>query len=109
MLVFTTVSLTIKNATEWGGKGASIIAAITALLFGLHPVQTETVTYISGRPGGMAALFFLLSLLMFILGGLKKSFRKIPSFIFYALSLFTFFVAVLCKDCLLYTSDAAEE
>ena len=98
ILVFTTVSLTIKNATEWGEKGASIIAATTALLFGLHPIQTETVTYISGRPGGMAALFFLLSLLMFILGGLKKSFREIPSFIFYALSLFTFFVAVLCKE-----------
>ena len=76
ILVFTIVSLTIKNATEWGEKGASMIAATTALLFGLHPIQTETVTYISGRPGGMAALFFLLSLLMFILGGLKKSFSK---------------------------------
>ena len=99
ILVFTIVSLTIKNSTEWGEKDASIIGAITALLFGLHPVQTETVTYISGIPGGMAALFFLLSLLMFILGGLKRCSRKnIPSFIFYALSLFMFFVAVLCKE-----------
>jgi len=99
ILVFTIVSLTIKNSTEWGEKDASIIGAITALLFGLHPVQTETVTYISGIPGGMAALFFLLSLLMFILGGLKRfSSKNIPSFIFYALSLFMFFVAVLCKE-----------
>ena len=98
ILVFIIVSLTIKNATEWGEKGASTIAIITALLFGLHPVQTETVTYISGRPGGMAALFFLLSLLMFILGGLKNSSRNIPSFIFHTLSLFTFFVALLCKE-----------
>jgi len=98
ILVFIIVSLTIKNATEWGEKGAPIIATITALLFALHPVQTETVTYISGRPGSMAALFFLLSLLMFILGGLERSSRKIPDFIFYALSLFTFFIAVLCKE-----------
>jgi len=98
ILVFFTVYLTIQNVTDWGKKGASIIAAITALLFGLHPVQTETVTYISGMPGGLAALFFLLSLLMFILGGLKKPSRNIPGFIFYALSLFMFFAAVLCKE-----------
>jgi len=98
ILVFTTVSLTIKNATEWGEKGALIIATTTAFLFGLHPVQTETITYISGRPGGMAALFFLLSLLLFILGGLKKPSKNIPDYIFYALSLFMFFLAVLCKE-----------
>ena len=98
ILVFLTVFLTIKNATEWNEKGALIIATTTAFLFGLHPVQTEAVTYISGRPGVMAALFFLLSLLMFILGGLKKPSRKIPGFVFYALSLFMFFVAVLCKE-----------
>jgi len=98
ILVFLTVFLTIKNATEWNEKGALIIATTTAFLFGLHPVQTEAVTYISGRPGVMAALFFLLSLLMFILGGLKKPSRKIPGFVFYALSLLMFFVAVLCKE-----------
>jgi len=98
ILIFLTVFLTIKNATEWNEKGALIIATTTAFLFGLHPVQTETVTYISGRPGGMAALFFFLSLLMFILGGLKKPSRNIPDFIFYSLSLFMFFVAVLCKE-----------
>jgi len=98
ILVFFTVYLTIKNVTDWDKKGSSIIAAITTFLFGLHPVQTETVTYISGIPGGLAALFFLLSLLMFILGGLKKPSKNIPDFIFYALSLFMFFVAVLCKE-----------
>ena len=62
ILVFFTAYLTIKNVTDWEKKGASIIAAITASLFGLHPVQTETVTYISGIPGGLAALFFFFSL-----------------------------------------------
>ncbi len=34
---------------------------IVVLLFALHPVQTETVTYISGRSVSLAALFGLLS------------------------------------------------
>jgi Tfp pilus assembly protein PilF len=96
ILVFSIVNLTIKNATEWGKEAALKIAAITALLFGFHPIQTETITYISGRPGGLAAVFYFLSLLMFLLSGLKKT--KIPSFIYYSLSLLTFFMAVLSKE-----------
>jgi len=96
ILVFSIVNLTIKNATEWGKEAALKIAAITAFLFGLHPIQTETITYISGRPGGLAAVFYFFSLLMFVLSGLKKS--KIPSFIYYSLSLLAFFMAVLSKE-----------
>ncbi|MBT5472003.1 MAG: tetratricopeptide repeat protein [Nitrospina sp.] len=97
-LVFFIVTLTIKNTTEWGERAALTIATITALLFGLHPIQTETITYISGRPGGLSALFFFLSLLMFMLGGLKKSSSKIPSFIYYTASILIFFIAVLSKE-----------
>ena len=88
ILVFLIVTLTIKNSTEWGKEAALKISAITALLFGLHPIQTETITYISGRPGGLAAVFYFFSLLMFLLSGFKKT--KIPSFIYYSLSLLTF-------------------
>lgn len=95
-LVFFITSITIKNSTEWGGQAALIIAAITALLFGLHPIHTETITYISGRPGGLAALFFFFSLLMFLLGGLNK--KKIPSFFYFTLAFATFFIAVLSKE-----------
>jgi protein O-mannosyl-transferase len=97
-LVFFIVILTIKNATEWGERAALIIAAITALLFGLHPIQTETITYISGRPGGLSALFIFLSLLMFMLGGLKRPSSKTPGFIYYTASILIFFIAVLSKE-----------
>jgi hypothetical protein len=36
-------------------------ALLAALLFALHPVQTEAVTYISGRSSSLAACFCLLS------------------------------------------------
>ena len=96
ILVFFITSITIKNSTEWGEQGAIKIAAITALVFGLHPIQTETITYISGRPGGLAALFFFLSILFFLFGGLKK--RKIPSYFYYFLALTAFCIAMLCKE-----------
>jgi tetratricopeptide (TPR) repeat protein len=41
---------------------ASQVALFAALIFALHPVQTEAVTYISGRSSSLAACFCLLSL-----------------------------------------------
>jgi tetratricopeptide (TPR) repeat protein len=41
---------------------ASQAALLAALLFALHPVQTEAVTYISGRSSSLAASLCLLSL-----------------------------------------------
>jgi hypothetical protein len=41
---------------------ASHAAVFAALLFALHPVQTEAVTYISGRSSSLAACFCLLSM-----------------------------------------------
>ncbi len=46
--------------------GNSAVPFFTTLLFLLHPLATETVTYISGRPTGMAAFFLLLSLYLFL-------------------------------------------
>lgn len=45
---------------------APLIALITALLFVAHPVQTQGVTYIVQRYMSLAALFYLLSLVVFI-------------------------------------------
>ncbi len=42
------------------------IALLSALLFALHPVQTQAVTYIVQRVSSLATCFFLLSLASFI-------------------------------------------
>ena len=96
-LVFFITLLTTWKGTSWGKDAAKNIALITALLFGLHPIQTETVTYISGRPGGLAGLFYFASLLLFILASLKDC--KIPrAILIYILSITSFLMAVLCKE-----------
>jgi len=50
------------------GRDAGVAAAVAALLFGLHPAQTEAVTYISGRSSSLMATFCLGSLLAYAAG-----------------------------------------
>lgn len=49
------------------------IALTTALVFALHPVQTEAVTYISGRSMSLMAMFYFGSMLAYVRGVESKS------------------------------------
>ena len=53
------------------GEAALPLAAFAALLWTLHPLQTEAVTYISQRAESLMGLFYLLTLYCFI--------RSVPS------------------------------
>lgn len=52
----------------WSRPLAGGAALTGALLFALHPVQTESVTYVSGRSGALAAALALGSALAFVHG-----------------------------------------
>ncbi|RKY32177.1 MAG: hypothetical protein DRP74_03205 [Candidatus Omnitrophota bacterium] len=71
------------------------ISLITALLFLVHPVHTEAVTYISGRADPLAVLFSLLTFLFFIK---SLSPERIKYIFFYFLSLFFYTCALLSKE-----------
>lgn len=47
-------------------KSVWIFPLITALIFSLHPLNTDSVSYISSRSSVLAAFFYLLSLYIFI-------------------------------------------
>ena len=49
---------------------------IAALIFALHPVHTEAVTWVVGRAEVMAGLFYFLSFLLYIKAGESISFRN---------------------------------
>jgi tetratricopeptide (TPR) repeat protein len=44
------------------------VASWTALLFIVHPIATETVTYISGRPTALMAFFYLAAIHRYVCG-----------------------------------------
>jgi tetratricopeptide (TPR) repeat protein len=58
---------------RWSGEGRgerfSGAALAAALLFALHPAQTEAVTYVSGRSSSLMASFYLGALLVYLRGG----------------------------------------
>ena len=60
-----------RVAVRTGADGAAARAAplLGALLFALHPVQVESVTYVSGRSSSLAGLLVLASVVAWIAGG----------------------------------------
>ena len=53
-----------------------LMSLFVSLIFIAHPVQTQSVTYIVQRMNSMAAMFYLLSLLLYIKGRLSRTKSK---------------------------------
>ena len=73
-------------------RGKSMVPFVSSLLFGLHPVTTESVAWISGRTDIMACTFVLLST-VFLLK--FRETRKIPSIV---LALLVLIPGLLIKE-----------
>jgi tetratricopeptide (TPR) repeat protein len=88
---FTTPLLSQSVLQRYG----SLIAFFTALLFAVHPIQTQAVTYIAQRQMSLATLFYLLSLYLYVkwrlasLAGAQAGARDLKSLLvgLYVLSL----------------------
>jgi hypothetical protein len=70
LLMLWTLNLPILEA-KYGGK-AKRMALFGALLFAVHPIQTEAVTYIITRTELLATFFYLATFLLFIKGARTK-------------------------------------
>lgn len=68
--------------------------AITALLFGIHPLHVESVAWISERKDVLCAFFFLLSILAYLKYTIASDSKKK---VFYAASFISFAFAILSK------------
>lgn len=80
---------------------AKLPAFLTAIIFALHPVNSEAVNWISGRSDLLAALFFLSSLLCLLISLEHNSKR------FCLLSFLLIFPGVLSKETALFLIPAA--
>ncbi len=57
-------------------KHHASIAFFAALIWLVHPIQTQSVTYIVQRMNSMAAMFYILSFLLYVKGRLVKENQK---------------------------------
>jgi protein O-mannosyl-transferase len=69
-------------------------ALVSSLVFAVHPVQTEAITYISGRADALALLFFVLAWFYFI----QQQSGELHQFKFHLFSLLFYFLALLSKE-----------
>ena len=68
-------TLMLPSLNQRYGARARRMALFGALLFGVHPIQTESVTYIISRTELIAAFFFLSTVLFFIKQATTGKFR----------------------------------
>ncbi len=72
LLIFRTLGMPLLEAAYQ--SRAKRMALFGALLFAVHPVQTESVTYIITRTELLATFFYLAAFLLFIQGATTKKF-----------------------------------
>ncbi len=93
-IVFSLTARFLESRSETIPEKALYPAACaTALLFGLHPIQTEAVTYITGRSASLMTMFYLGSLGAYVKGAREKGLVRL-----YILSPLLFLLAVATKE-----------
>ncbi|MGB7620750.1 MAG: tetratricopeptide repeat protein [Terriglobia bacterium] len=72
----------------------ALLAPLTGLLFAVHPLQTEAITYITGRSDALVSMLFAFAWVFFI------RFRQSPASNrkLYLLSVLFYFLALLSKE-----------
>ncbi|MBT8363715.1 MAG: tetratricopeptide repeat protein [Deltaproteobacteria bacterium] len=77
LFFFLKTTLRISNRLDVGASrldsaGILCVSGLTALLWLVNPVQTQSVTYVVQRMNSMAAMFFILALLLYAKGRLAR-------------------------------------
>ena len=70
----------------------------SALVFALHPLSTQSVTYISSRSSILATIFYILALILFFKGFNERKFNGKPGRIYFFVSSLFFLLGVLTKE-----------
>ncbi len=93
LLIFS--SPVLKDQPIAGNK--NVLAFLTALLFVSHPLATQSVTYIIQRLASLAAMFYLLSLVLYVKARLANK-RDVFVYWLFAGSLISGVLAMLSKE-----------
>lgn len=105
LLVYTLVRLTLKTKAMADSRLAAysrFLSLASGLIFVVHPLQTQAVTYIAQRFASLATLFYLLALVLFVKARLSllqgKKFFSLSHLGLYFFSLFSCYLAMHTKE-----------
>jgi len=95
VLLFFKIPL-INNSKLTNEK--ELIALFTSLVFASHPIQTQAVTYIAQRYASLAALFYLLTVFLYLKARTMMESKSKGASFFYLLSILTAVLAMKTKE-----------
>jgi hypothetical protein len=67
----------IAAGSEWGPAACRIAGAATALLWALHPLRVEAVSWVTGRRDVLSAFFLFIALLAYLRGADASTRRRV--------------------------------
>lgn len=100
-LVFILASLIFKSPALSGAGGErhrQFISISAAVIFLVHPVQTGAVSYITQRYAVLAALFYLLTVIMYVKSRLSQDGGGRSGRIYYGAAIIIMYLAQLTKE-----------
>lgn len=71
-LVYLTLTAPAFARTRSACRYPTVVALLAALIFTLHPMQTQAVTYLSQRAESLCATFYLLSMICYVQARLRS-------------------------------------
>ncbi len=89
----TTFSIPVIQARY---QHTDLISFFAALIWLVHPIQTQSVTYIVQRANSLAAMFFILSFLFYVHGRLAEENKK--QWIWFVASAVAWLLSLGCKQ-----------
>lgn len=95
ILIYFFTQLLLAKILHIDEKGALCVSALTALVFGIHPVHVESVTWVSERKDVLFALFYIASAYTYL--NYVKSKHKSTRVKFYIISIVFYSFSLLSK------------
>ena len=83
LFLLAKITLTLPSMRSNGSSAVVWIPFVVALIWLLHPVQTQSVSYVIQRMNSMAGMFYLMSLYLYVRGRLSEG-RKVKISFFLA-------------------------
>ncbi|QWR76116.1 tetratricopeptide repeat protein [Candidatus Magnetomonas plexicatena] len=95
ILVLILVKLLLKTPYYKDLNRSEYLPFLTAMVFALHPIQTQAVTYIVQRLTSLCALFYLAAVVFYLMARLCTSKKRV---FYYALSIISTVLAMKTKE-----------
>lgn len=92
---FLRLTFEIPSLKERYGSISSPVVILTSLLFIVHPIQTQSVTYIVQRMASMAGMFYLLTMTLYLKGRITEGRAR---FLYFGGGVMTYLLGVFTKE-----------